>query len=83
VLSQTTIRIKDLAKKNWSRIIVQRLNIKGFIVSDYLGDRNVVKLLEWLSDAAHSEMIEIDSKSEIVFNMKFEDIPNTPVKNVG
>jgi hypothetical protein len=59
------------------------LNIKGFIVSDYLGDRNWAKLLEQLSDAAQSERIEIDSNSEIVFNMKSEGISSILVKNVG
>jgi NADPH-dependent curcumin reductase CurA len=66
--------------KNWSRVITQRLNIKGFIVSDYLGDGKLLKFLEQLSDAAQSGKIKVGGESETVVDTKFEEIPNTWVK---
>jgi NADPH-dependent curcumin reductase CurA len=66
--------------KNWARVITQRLNIKGFIVSDYLGDGNLEKLREQLSDAAQSGKIKVGSESETVVDTKFEEVPNTWVK---
>jgi NADPH-dependent curcumin reductase CurA len=66
--------------KNWAQVITQRLNIKGFIVSDYLGDGKLAKFIEELSQAAQSGKIKVGAENETVVDTKFEDIPNTWVK---
>jgi NADPH-dependent curcumin reductase CurA len=66
--------------KNWFHVIIQRLNIKGFIVLDHLRDGNAAKITEILSKAAESGKISIGEENETVVPTKFEDIPKTWVK---
>jgi NADPH-dependent curcumin reductase CurA len=66
--------------ENWFQVISQRLNIKGFLVMDYLGGGNAAKILEILSNAAEAGTIKIGDENETVVPTKFEDIPKTWVK---
>jgi NADPH-dependent curcumin reductase CurA len=66
--------------KNWSRVITQRLNIKGFIVSDYLGDGRLPQLLDALTQAAQAGKIRVGTESETVVDTEFEDIPKTWIR---
>jgi NADPH-dependent curcumin reductase CurA len=73
-------RSEKTGLKNWSRVITKRLNIKGFIVSDYLGDGNAAKFIGELAKAAEEGKIRVGDESETVVETKFEDVPETWVK---
>jgi NADPH-dependent curcumin reductase CurA len=66
--------------KNWFQVIVQRLNLKGFIVSDYLAGGNAAKMVGELANAAQAGHIRIGDENETVLETKFEDVPKTWVK---
>jgi len=66
--------------KNWAQVIMQRLNIKGFIVSDYLGDGNAGKFIDELAKGVKDGKIQIGDESETVVDTKFEDVPKTWVR---
>jgi len=66
--------------KNWTPVITKRLNIKGFIVSDYLGDGKASKYIGELAKAAQEGKIRVGVENETVVDTKFEDVPKTWVK---
>jgi len=63
--------------KNWFDVITQRLQIKGFIVVDYIGEGNAAKFVGELSDATKAGKIKIGDENETVVDTKFEEIPKT------
>jgi NADPH-dependent curcumin reductase CurA len=66
--------------KNWFEVIMQRLQIKGFIVTDYIGGANLARLIGILADAAKAGKIKVSEENETVVDTKFEDLPKTWVK---
>ena len=61
--------------KNWFPVVVNRLEIKGFIVFDFLHKR--AEVLDVYRKAIADKKITIDDKNETVVDTKFEDVPNT------
>jgi NADPH-dependent curcumin reductase CurA len=65
------------ALKNYFQVIIQRLDIKGFVVIDHFqagkGPETVRKLIE----AAKGGKIKVGDENEMVVETKFEDIPKT------
>jgi NADPH-dependent curcumin reductase CurA len=63
--------------KNWSEIIMQRLQIKGFIVMDHIKDGKAAKIVGELAQAAKEGKINVSEENEFVVDTKFEDVPKT------
>ncbi|OCK77177.1 NAD(P)-binding protein [Lepidopterella palustris CBS 459.81] len=63
--------------KNWFEIIMNRLEIKGFIVTDAVTAGKSGDMLKVLVKNAKEGKIDIGPKSETVIPTKFEDIPKT------
>lgn len=66
--------------QNHFEIISQRLQIKGFIVTDFIKAGGAAPTVKKLVEAAKEGKIKVDNKSETVVETKFEDIPKTWVK---
>lgn len=64
--------------KNWMEIVMQRLEVKGFIVTDHQAE--FPKMIGELVEASKAGKIKIDDSNETVIDTKFEEIPNTWVK---
>ena len=72
--------------KNWFPIVVNRLEIRGFIIFDYL--HKTKEVIEVFRQAIADGRLKIDEKNETVVDTKFEDVPQTwgylfSGKNVG
>ena len=64
--------------KNWFEVVSQRINIKGFIVTDYLPKAG--EALGALKEAVGKGQIKVTEDFQTVVDTKFEDIPNTWIK---
>jgi NADPH-dependent curcumin reductase CurA len=65
---------------NWFEVIMQRLQIKGFIVTDYITGNKGAEMINVLANAAKEGKIKVSEENETVVETKFEDIPKTWVK---
>jgi NADPH-dependent curcumin reductase CurA len=63
--------------KNWFEIITNRLEIKGFIVTDSVNEGKSGGFLKVLIEGAKEGKIKIGPESETVVPTKFEDVPKT------
>ena len=63
--------------KNWFEVISHRLEIKGFIVTDYYKSGGAVDALKDLTQAYKDGKISIGSENETVVDTRFEDVPKT------
>lgn len=61
--------------QNWFEIIANRIEIRGFIVFDYLEKR--AEVMEVFQQAIKAGKIRLDEKSETVVPTRFEDVPRT------
>lgn len=64
--------------KNWFEIVSNRINVKGFIVLDFL-DR-LAEGMQALREAVVKGQIKIGEDSETVVPTKFDEVPNTWIK---
>jgi NADPH-dependent curcumin reductase CurA len=64
--------------KNWFEVISMRIQIRGFIVTDYLSKRGEV--LDIFRKAIEDGKLDIGVESEQVIPAKFEDIPKVWMK---
>ena len=64
--------------KNWFEVISMRIQIRGFIVTDYLSKR--AEVLDIFRKAIEEGKLDIGSESEQVVPAKFEDIPKVWMK---
>lgn len=60
---------------NWFNVVVNRIEIKGFIVFDYLHKRKEV--MEVFLQAVNDGRLKLDEKSETVVETRFEQVPQT------
>ena len=63
--------------QNYSNIIIQRLQVKGFIILDFYKTAEASATIKKLTEAAVSGKIKIGDENETVVESKFEDIPKT------
>ncbi|KAF2187227.1 NAD(P)-binding protein [Zopfia rhizophila CBS 207.26] len=63
--------------KNWSEIIMNRLEIKGFIVTDAVVTGKSGPMLQKMVEKIKEGKIKIGRDSETVVPTKFEDVPKT------
>ena len=63
--------------KNWYEIISNRLEIRGFIVTDMVLEGRAADFIKGLTDALKEGKLKLDEGSETIVNTKFEDVPNT------
>lgn len=61
--------------KNYYQIVLKRLSLKGFILSDYL--HKVPEVLAVFKDAIKDGRLRVNSESETIVETKFEDVPKT------
>lgn len=68
--------------KNWSEIISMRLEIRGFIVLDFVnrGDNSASDAIQELVAAVKEGKIKIGDENETVVSVGFEGIPETWMK---
>ncbi|KJZ71217.1 hypothetical protein HIM_09360 [Hirsutella minnesotensis 3608] len=72
-ISQYGSLSNSVSFNNFEDVITQRLELKGFVVLDYLAD--AAKVAGIYTKAVQEGKIEIGDKSETVVPAKFEDIP--------
>ena len=63
--------------KNWSEVISSRLEIKGFIVMDFLAEGKGPEAVKELVTATKEGKIKVGEENETVVDTKFEDVPKT------
>ncbi|KAF2795588.1 NAD(P)-binding protein [Melanomma pulvis-pyrius CBS 109.77] len=63
--------------KNWFEIIVNRLEVKGFIVTDAIEAGKTGPMVQKIVEKIKEGKIKIGADSETVVPTKFEDIPKT------
>lgn len=63
--------------KNWSEIIINRLEVKGFIVTDALEAGKTGPMIQKIVEKIKEGKIQIGEGNETVVPTKFEDIPKT------
>lgn len=66
--------------KNWFEVISQRLEIKGFIVTDFYSSGGAVRAWKELTQAYKEGKIRIGPENETVVDTRFEDVPKTWMK---
>ena len=66
--------------KNWFEIVSNRLEIKGFIVTDFISKGGAAVALREFTEAYEEGKIAIGPNSETVMETKFDDIPKTWMK---
>jgi NADPH-dependent curcumin reductase CurA len=66
--------------KNWFEVIMQRLQIRGFIVMDHIKGSKGAEMVSVLGEAAKNGKIKIGKENETVVDTKFEDVPKTWTK---
>ena len=64
--------------KNWFEVISMRIQIRGFIVTDYLSKR--AEVLDIFRKAIEEGKLDIGAQSEQVVSAKFEEIPKVWMK---
>ena len=65
------------ALKNWNEVISNRIEIKGFIVLDFLAEKKGPEALNELVTAVKEGKIKLGEENETVVDTKFEDVPKT------
>lgn len=63
--------------KNWLEVISNRIEIKGFIIMDWLAQGKGPDAVKEMVQALKQGKIKVDEASETVVDTKFEDIPKT------
>jgi NADPH-dependent curcumin reductase CurA len=63
--------------KNWFEIITNRLEVKGFIVTDAIEAGKTGTMIQKIVEKIKEGKIKIGEDSETVVPTKFEDIPKT------
>ena len=63
--------------RNWHEIISNRLEIKGFIILDYLASGKAGEGTAELVKACKEGKVTVDDSMETVVEAKFEDVPKT------
>lgn len=63
--------------KNWMEIIVNRLEVKGFIVTDAVNAGKTGPMLQKIVEKIKEGKIKIGEQSETVVSTRFEDVPKT------
>lgn len=66
--------------KNWFEIIMQRIQVRGFIVTDFFNSGKAPEAVKELVQAFKDGKIKIGEDSETVVETKFEDVPKTWLK---
>jgi NADPH-dependent curcumin reductase CurA len=63
--------------KNWFQIIINRINVKGFIVTDAVMAGKAGSMVKAIVDKVKEGKIKIGEDSETVVPTRFEDVPKT------
>lgn len=63
--------------KNWFEVVFQRLQINGFIVTDFIESGEGAKAVAEMAQAYKEGKIKLDGSNETVVDAKFEDVPKT------
>ncbi|KAK8178158.1 hypothetical protein IWX90DRAFT_44447 [Phyllosticta citrichinensis] len=63
--------------RNWSEVITMRLQMKGFIMLDFLAQGKAKDTVMELATAAKQGKLTIGDENETVVEAKFEDVPKT------
>lgn len=63
--------------KNWVEVISNRIEIKGFIVMDWLAQGKGPDAVKEMVQAAKEGKIKVGEENETVVDTKFEDVPKT------
>lgn len=63
--------------KNWFEIIINRLEVKGFIITDAIEAGKTGPMIQKIVEKVKEGKITIGADSETVVPTKFEDIPKT------
>lgn len=66
--------------KNWLEIVVMRLQIRGFIVTDYLSQGKRGEMLQFLLKALKEGKLKIGEENQQVVPAKFDDVPKVWMK---
>lgn len=66
--------------KNWFEVISNRIEIKGFIVMDWLAEGNGPEAVREMVQALKEGKIKVGDANETVVDTRFEDIPKTWMK---
>jgi NADPH-dependent curcumin reductase CurA len=69
--------LNESGVKNWFEIISNRIEIKGFIVTDAFESGAVGKMIPQLMQGAKEGKIQLGEETETVVPTKFEDVPKT------
>lgn len=77
ISSYNTAQERTTGLKNWFEIVIMRLQVRGFIVLDFMKD--FAKALELFKEAVADGRLDIEG-GETVIKTKFEDIPKTWLK---
>ena len=71
---------KKKGPKNWVEITMNRLTVKGFIVTDFIASGKVPQARNEMVEAFKQGKLKIASENETVVDTKFEDVPKTWLK---
>lgn len=63
--------------KNWFEVISNRIEIKGFIIFDFVAQGKVPETVKELVTAAKEGKIKVGEENETLVDSKFEDVPKT------
>lgn len=63
--------------KNWFEIVSQRIEIKGFIILDFIASGEAPAAVKEMVQAWKEGKIQIGDANETVVDTKFEDVPKT------
>jgi NADPH-dependent curcumin reductase CurA len=63
--------------QNWFEIIVNRIEVKGFIVTDAIESGKAGKWVQELIQAVKDGKIKVGEETETVVRTRFEDVPRT------
>ncbi|OQO06215.1 hypothetical protein B0A48_08803 [Cryoendolithus antarcticus] len=69
---------KTVGLKNWFEVISMRIEVKGFIVIDYL--HKIQEVSEIFKKGIEDGTLQVGDEGEHVVETKFEDVPKTWVK---
>ena len=63
--------------KNWFEIISMRIQVRGFIVTDYINQGKAGDTIQIFKKAIEDGKLKVGDENEQVVDTKFEDIPKT------
>lgn len=63
--------------KNWFQVITMRLQVNGFIVTDWIAKGEATPTVKKLIGGVKEGKIKVGEESETVVDTKFEDVPKT------